>query len=251
MFTRKILFFALAAIFVTGMAFAQSSGNFTYGNTGGEVHCTLNGSNGVISGGATCSQSSDCSSGTCVITPGDQDCAGSLTAGIKTSSGAGNVFVVQPSAVVGLLTNVSLQKNATVNVGTSSAYAGVDFEVKVTGPNGKPVDPIPNFPVTYDARFIQISSNLFDVLGTQCTGTNTIGGVTTAEGCTFSFDESTVSAHSFQWIVPQLQAGVYSIAANWKSSLGNTGISKSLTCVGPVNMTVQQNKVFSFNSINQ
>ncbi len=236
--------------FVTTMAFAQSSGNFSYGNTG-STHCVLNGNNGAITGGATCSQRSVCTSTGCTIVPGDTDCAGTLNAGIKTNSGNGNVFVVEPSAVIGLLTDVTVQKNATINVGTSSAYAGVDFEVKATDPSGNPANTIPNFPITYAARYIQISTSLFDVLGTACTGTTPLpGGVITAAGCYITFNESTVSAHSFQWIVPQLQTGDYSIAANWKASLGNTGISNSLTCVGPVNLTVQQNKVFSFNTIN-
>ncbi len=253
---KKLVAVFVVLIFAATIAAAQSSGNFSYGNTG-TTHCVLNGSNGAISpgnGGVTCAQSSVCDASGCHIVP-DPDptkhCAGSLAAGIKTSSGAGNVFVIQPSAVIGLLTNVSLQKNSTgLNIGTSSAYAGVDFEVIVTDQNNDPVTTIPNYAVTYDARYIQISSNLFDVLGTQCTGTNTIGGVTTAEGCTISFNMSTVSAHSFQWIVPQVQSGTYGIAANWTASLGNTGISNSLTCVGPVNLTVQQNKVFNFNTIN-
>ncbi len=243
MLARKVLFLAVSMLLITSVAVAQSSGNFTYGNTGGEVRCILNGQNGAITGGQICTQYTDCSSGTCIPVPDpDANCVGSLSAGIKTSSGAGNVFVIQPSAVIGLLTNVTVQKNATLSVGTSSAYAGVDFEVTVTDPKGKPAQTIPNFAVTYDARFIQISTNLFDVLGDLCT---------TEEGCFISFDMSTVSAHSFQWIVPQLQTGVYGIATKWTASLGNTGISKSLTCVGPVNLTVQQNKVFSFNTINQ
>jgi hypothetical protein len=246
---KKIATVIAVVAFITTVAFAQSSGNFSYGNTG-STHCVVNSNSGAITGGATCSQSSVCTGTTCTIVPGDTDCAGTLNAGIKTNSGNGNVFVVQPSAVIGLLTDVTVQKNATVNIGTSSAYAGVDFEVKATDPSGNLTNTIPNFPITYAARFVQISTNLFDVLGTQCTGTNTIGGVTTADGCFISFNESTVSAHSFQWIVPELQTGVYGIAANWKASLGNTGISRSLTCVGPVNLTVQQNKVFNFNTIN-
>ena len=47
-----------------------------------------------------------------------------------------------------------------------------------------------------------------------------------------------------------LSSGTYGIAANWKASLGNTGISESLTCVGPVNLTVTQNKIFNFNTVN-
>ncbi len=249
-----MLFLAVGIFLVGSIAFAQSSGNFSYGNTG-DTHCVLSKSNGVISGGAICSSGTDCTANGCTPIPDASGnvCGGTINAGIKTNSGAGNVFVIQPSAVIGLLTDVSLQKNATIDVGTSSAYAGVDFDVQVTGPDGNPVKTIPDFPVTYAARFIQISSNLFTVLGNLCTvvaNPNPVGGVTTAQGCYFTFNESTVSAHSFQWIVPELQTGVYGIAANWKASLGNTGLSEALTCVGPVNMTVQQNKVFSFNTIN-
>jgi len=252
---KRLTVFAVTVLIATlgsGIALAQSSGNFSYGNTG-DTHCVVNSSTGAITGGASCAQSSVCTAAGCTIVPDPnaQDCAGSLAAGIKTNNGSGNVFVIQPSAVIGLLTDVTVQKNATINVGTSSAFAGVDFEVIATDPSGNPAKTIPSFPITYAARFIQISTNLFDVLGTQCTGTNTIGGVTTAAvGCFITFNESTVSAHSFQWLVPELQTGNYAIAANWKASLGNTGISRSLTCVGPVNLTVQQNKVFSFNSIN-
>ncbi|PYV30635.1 MAG: hypothetical protein DMG22_19750 [Acidobacteria bacterium] len=290
----------LAAVLgCTSLALAQSSGNFTYGNTG-TTHCQLNKNNGQITGGTTCSAGTcaadaDCSAigGTCVnidatthlgicatSCSSDADCStgqscttgvctggcsGTLGAAIKTSSGLGNVFVVRPSAVVGLLTDVSLQKNSTIDVGTSSAYAGVDFSVTANGIGGQPTPCVtPNFSVTYAARYIQISSNLFTVLGNLCTvvaNPNQVGGVTTAAGCFFNFSESTVSAHSFDWIVGSpaaagasscaaLSSGTYGITANWQASLGNTGLSESLTCVGPVNLTVQQNKIFHFNSIN-
>jgi len=32
--------------------------------------------------------------------------------------------------------------------------------------------------------------------------------------------------------------------------VAGTGVFESLTCVGPVNVTVQQNKIFSQNSVN-
>ncbi len=292
MFTRKMLFLSIATLLCATVAFAQSSGSFTYGNTGG-THCVLNGNNGAITGGTTCSSGANCTALGCSPIPApsgvacsaDSDCAsglcvngqcasgtcgGSIIAGIKTNSGSGNVFDVRPSAVIGLLTDVAVQKNSTIDIGTSSAYAGVDFTLAVTPPAGAPTPCIsPNFSVTYAARFVQISTNLFSVLGNLCTtvaNPNQVGGVTTAVGCYISFDESTVSAHSFDWIVGYpdanatangnpancgtLSTGTYGIAANWKASLGNAGISEALTCVGPVNMTVQQNKIFSFNTVN-
>ncbi len=291
---KKLSVLFAVGMLTTTLAYAQSSGNFTYGHTGG-LHCELSKANGQITGGAICSSGTDCTDVGCTPIPAvggscttDADCpsnfcdnptgatdagqcanvcAGTINAGIKTSSGNGNVFLIRPSAVIGLLTDVAVQKNKDVLEGTSSAYAGVDFAVKVTPPPGAPQPCVtPNFSVTYAARFIQISTNLFDVLGDLCTGTTTLpGGITSPLGCFITFDESTVSAHSFDWVVGDpgaagsngnesncgsLQSGTYGIAANWTASLGNTGISEALTCVGPVNLTVQQNKIFSFNTVN-
>lgn len=315
-----VLAFAIVLVAAT-MAFAQSSGNFSYGNTGA-THCVLNNDGtGTITGGATCSQTAGascttsvtCTGGTtcfnptggtltgqCVdsssgaactsnancTTPGQScifplpgspgvgggtgvcgvvsngACAGSLQAGIKTNSGNGNVFVVRPSAVIGLLTDVTVAKNASIDIGTSSALAGVDFNVVVTPESGqKQPSVIPSFPITYASRFVQISTNLFTVLGTLCTtvaNPNPVGGITTATGCFISFSESTVSAASFDWIVGApagdgsggLQSGQYGIQVDWSSSLGDFGIASSMTCVGPVNLTVTQDKVFSFNTPN-
>jgi hypothetical protein len=166
---------------------------------------------------------------------------GNAVAGIKTSSGNGNVFVVRPSAVIGLLTDVTVsskQSGSSTGAVSSSALAGVNFQVSVTGPGSPQV--IPNDWVTYDSRYIQISTNLFQALSTQCLAIN--------GGCFLSFSESTVSAHSFDWIVKNLQAGTYTVTTSWKDSLGGSGISQSLACVGPLNMTVQQNKIFQMNT---
>ena len=272
----------LCIVLPAAMSFAQSSGNFSYGNTG-TTHCVLNNGTGEITGGDICSAQSgtactgnaDCllpgqtciiSSGTtgiCGVTQPDQKCSGGLAAGIKTNGGSGNLFVIRPSAVVGLLTDLTVQRNGTINIGTSSAFAGVDFTVTVDSPPGHPANVIPTGAITYASRFVQISTNLFNVLGTMCTivTTNqdpTLGPVTTPVGCFITFNESTVSAHSFDWIAGApapdgsgtLVSGNYKVKVKWDSSLGNTGISRSLTCVGPVNLTVQQNKVFSFNSPN-
>lgn len=223
-------------------AFAQSSGNFSYASTGENfVGCTLS-SGGAISGGFQCQSSCTLNpDGSSSCTAQSGECMGNAVAGIKTSSGNGNVFVVRPSAVVGLLTDVTVsskQQGSSTGGVSSSALAGVDFTVSVTGP-GSPVV-IPNTAVTYDARYVQISTNLFQVLSTQCLA---ISG-----GCFLSFNESTVSAHSFDWIVKNLSSGTYTVTTSWKDTAAGTGISQSLACVGPLNMTVQQNKVFQFNT---
>jgi hypothetical protein len=238
---RKVLLILAAAVLVPALAKGQSSGNFSYSTTGNNfVGCTLS-QNGSISGGFQCQSSCTIdANGVSTCTPQSGQCIGSAVAGIKTSSGNGNLFVVRPSAVVGLLTDVTVsskQSGSSSGAVSSSALAGVNFTVSATGPGTPTV--IPSAPVTYDSRYIQISTNLFQALATQCLA---IDG-----GCSLSFNESTVSAHSFDFLVTNLQSGTYTVTTSWADSLGGTGISQSLACVGPLNMTVQQNKVFQLN----
>jgi hypothetical protein len=244
---RKIFFVLGAISLCTAVAVGQASGNFTYGSNGGSTHCVLQ-QGGNITGGQICQQNCTVQADGSVSCSGNGNgsnlCVGGFGVGIKTSSGAGNVFDIRPSAVVGLLTDVSLQKSSTTDIGTSSALAGVDFSVAVSP---APAAVTPSYPVTYASRFVQISSNLFDVLSTTCT---TVSTTNPSGSCFINFDESTVSAHSFDWIASGLTQGEYAVSVNWSSSLGNTGISNALTCVGPVNLTVTQNKIFHFNQVN-
>lgn len=242
-----MLFVVGAPLLCATMAFAQSSGNFTYGTGGGTTACVMDSNNGNITGGQTCQMSCTIdATGKSTCTNQTGTCIGNAIAGIKTSSGSGNVFVVRPSAVIGLLTDATVssnQKGSSTGAVSSSALAGANFWVTVKPENGQANPTItPNYPVTYDSRYIQISTNLFQALSTQCLAIN--------GGCFITFNQSTVSAHSFDWIVSNLSSGSYGVTVNWADTLGGSGISQSLTCVGPVNMTVQQNKIFSFNSIN-
>ena len=246
---RTTLCLAVAIFLRTTIAVAQSSGNFSYGTSPqSQTGCVL-ASNGNISGGEQCQMSCNIdASGNSTCTAASGTCMDHAVAGIKTSAGAGNIFDVRPSAVIGLLTDVTVsskQSGSSTGAVSSSALAGVDFQVSVEGPTG-PVKVIPSNWVTYDSRYIQISTNLFQALATQCLAIN--------GGCFITFNESTVSAHSFDFLAggpsSPLSSGQHTITTTWKSSLGGSGISQSLTCVGPLNMTVQQNKVFSFNTIN-
>lgn len=220
--TRNLVCVVALCLLVAGAVYGQSSGNFTYSTNANSVTaCTLN-DNGRITGGEQCSMNCTLNpDGTSTCTPISGTCVGHAVAGIKTSSGSGNVFVVRPSAVVGLLTNVTVsskQANA-----SSSALAGANFQVTVEPASGQaPPTVIPSYPITYDSRYVQISTNLFQALSTQCLA---IEG-----GCFISFNESTVSAHSFDWIVSGLQSGNYTVTTTWKDSLGGTGISESLVC---------------------
>jgi hypothetical protein len=238
---RKLLLILAVAVVVPALANAQSSGSYTYNNQGAGLNCVLS-SSGNITGGQICQQS--CTAAGCGAQTGD--CIGSYSAGIKTNSGSGNVFVIRPSMVIGLLTDVTIDKTTQ----TSSALAGVDVNVSVEPASGQAwpeVYPKAGQYITYDSRYIQISSNLFNALTASCVTTSTTPGA----GCFFSFNESTVSAHSFDWIADHLSTGYYTVKSSWKATTAVTGLGKALTCVGPVNLTAQQNKAFSFNTPNE
>src|SRR6266571_864541 len=103
---KKAIGVFLGIVLSAAMSFAQSSGNFSYGNTG-TTHCVLNNGTGEITGGDICSAHSG-TTGICGVTQPDQKCSGGLAAGIKTNGGSGNLFVIRPSAVVGLLTDLTV-----------------------------------------------------------------------------------------------------------------------------------------------
>ena len=215
----------VATIFVIAalnapVGFAQSSGSFNFASL--PMQCVVNSSNGALTGGV---------GGTVT----------SLKTTMKTSSGNGNVFVINPSAVVGLLTNVTISSKQTT--ASTSAQAGVDFQVTVTPLSGQP-DPavIPSAPVTYEDRFIQLSSNLFSAIASQCLANPDGSG-----GCFLSFSQSTLGAHSFNWIVAGLQSGNYGVTVQWTPStlVSDGNYAQAATCVGPVNIIVTQNKIFN------
>jgi hypothetical protein len=211
MSTRKIgaLFSILA--FTATMALAQSSGsfNFSYAQTA----CTD--TSGML--------------GTGVTVP-------ALKTTMKVSSGNGNVLVIRPSAVVGLLTDVTVNsKNS-----TSSSQAGVNFNVTVTPLSGQAAPTVtPNIPVTYEDRYIQISTNLFQAIAAACTTLDP------TNGCYFNFNETTLAAHGFDWVVSGLSSGNYGIEVDWSPYTSATAPNTAQTCVGPVILTAEQAKVFN------
>ena len=110
MFTRKSLFVAVAMFLVASAGFAQSSGNFSYGTSPlNQIGCTLQKS-GQITGGEQCQISCTLdASGNSVCTEASGTCIDHAVAGIKTSSGAGNIFVawlltLPAAAAIGALT---------------------------------------------------------------------------------------------------------------------------------------------------
>lgn len=146
---------------------------------------------------------------------------------VKVSSGSGVALLVTPSLVDGLFGE---NKNA------SSTNVGVQVNLTVTPLSGQaPPTVSPTGPVVYDQRIITISGSLF----------NQLANCTDASPC-LDFQETTFSAHSFNFIVTGLSSGSYQLVLSY----GNTPNASSNveSCVGPGTLTVQQVKNFSFDT---
>ena len=192
-------------------AFAQSSGNSNFSYSGDGTACVD--AAGALNGGGV----------------------SVLKTGLKVSSGNGVAIVVRPSAVTGLLTNVSLKGSQGGGTQTGSAQASVTASVKVTALSGQPAPSVtPSVPITYDDRFLQISTNLFNVLS----------ACTVDVPCFFTLNETTLSAHSFDFLVQNLQSGDYGIEVDFATSGSITTGGTALECVGPVVITATQVKMF-------
>src|SRR5260370_27616579 len=206
----KILSLPLA---VASVALAQSSGNFSA--TGTSASCVI-GAGGAFSGGTMLS---------------------SFTANISTSSGNGVTLDIRPDLVTGLFTDTKID----TTLSTTSADIGIQVCVTVDG-SGAAV--LPASCVTYDQRFQQISSQLFSQLAvctggittTACTTTADCSGLATGTTClnptggllagfcvvppnllcNFDLILSTLSAHSFDFVVPVDNKKPHVVTASWQ-----------------------------------
>ena len=230
--------FAIATS-IAPAVFAQSNGNFSA--SGSSAACAI-GAGGVLSGGIV---------------------ASSFAANISTSNGNGVTLDIRPALVTGLFTDTKID----TSISTASADVGIQVCVKVDGSSAG-ILPAPC--VIYDQRFQQISSQLFSQLsecnlvvsGTACTTSadcptgdscnnptgGTLTGVCTAPNplCNFDLILSTLSAHSFDFVVPVGIGKPHTVTASWSTvGSGVTGNSHVESCVGPGIVTVTQVKVFN------
>jgi hypothetical protein len=237
MLTRNVLFLAMLTLLCTTVAFAQSNGNFSA--TGSGLACTIDSNTGALSGGI----------------PVD-----SFTTNISTSNGNGVTLDIRPALVTGLFTNTKIS----TSVPSATADVGIQVCVSVDGSKLDSTSPVKPAPcVTYDQRFQQVSSQLFSQLS-ECTTTTTCDltatpavtcptnftcSSTTGPGvclnnlCNFDLILSTLSAHSFDFVVPVGIGKPHKIVTSW-STIGNPN-SNAISCVGPGITTVTQTKVFN------
>jgi len=238
---------ASMAVLGSGLAFAQSSGNFS--STAVTPACAIDSGSGVITG-PTCPTPTS-------STPPGSPC-GLMSSTIKTSSGNGVTLKVTPSLVTGLFTNTNLLSTNKNSSGITTATADVGIQVCVTTDSGTVLAPSC---VIYDQRFQQLSTNLFNVVtscalagttpaacctnGPNNTSTCTApADIATCSVCNLQLILSTLSAHSFDFVVP-VAGGTHTLTASWGVfGTASTGATVG-SCVGPGIITVEQVKVFN------
>jgi hypothetical protein len=225
---KRLLTSLMAMSFIVALgasAFAQSSGNFTADIA--ETQCTLATDTGTLGNGLA----------------GDTVLKGT----IKTPNSSQTALLITPSLVTGLFTNTNISGSS--GGGKQSSSATAQIQVQVTLDNN-PVPPATNGnpSVTYDERFQQISTNLF----------NQISECTSSSPCNLDLLLSTLSAHSFNFVAPSVGGGTHTIEVTWTINCYVNGISVACSqssttssaagCVGPGTLTIQQVQNFSQDS---
>ena len=203
-------------------AFAQSSGNYTA--TTSSSQCTINTIPGVtggsLSGGGTL-----------------------LDTYIKTPNSQFTTLVITPSLVTGLFNNTqvttampSSANSAAVRVFVTMDGKAVAPETGGTTPNG----------IIYDQRFQQLSAPVFSQL-MECAMNN---------NCSIDLVESTLSAHSFNFVATNVGGGNHHLVVSWAfQCTDNNGATVPCTdtytantagaCAGPGTFQIVQTKAFS------
>jgi hypothetical protein len=217
------LVIAALALFGSSSAWAQSSGNYTA--TTQSSQCTINtnptsATPGSLSGGGTL-----------------------LDTYIKTPNSQFTTLVITPSIVTGLFNNTqvttampSSANSAAVKVYVTMDGNAVPPETGGMSPNG----------IIYDQRFQQLSAPLFSQL-MECTMNN---------NCSIDLVESTLSAHSFNFVATNVGGGNHHLVVSWAFvCTDNSGATVPCTttylantagaCAGPGTFQIVQTKAFS------
>lgn len=201
---------------------AESSGNFAASIT--TTQCTMNTQPGLPNSGGL-----------------NGNPRTMLDTTIRTPNSQYTTLLITPSLVTGLFTNTAV----TQDMQSSAVSAAV--KVKVTL-DGQPVAPATTGSpsVIYDQRFQQLSTNIFDQIAT-CSVMN---------NCSLDLVQSTLSAHAFNFVAPNVGGGNHNLKVEWTfECTDNTGANVPCTtvytantagaCAGPGSVTVQQVKAFN------
>jgi hypothetical protein len=222
-----ILAIITIALLGSSTASAQSSGNFASAIT--TTQCVVNTVGGTPTSGSL-------SGGSAVTT---------LDTHIKTPNSSFTTLLITPSLVTGLFTNTEI----TQAMQSSAVSAAVKVFVTLDDKPVLPDNPLATYPgngIIYDQRFQQLSTNVFSQLF-ECS----ISG-----NCSMDLVESTLAAHSFNFVAPNVGGGNHHLVVSWLfQCTDNTGADVPCTtvytantagaCAGPGTVTVTQTKAFS------
>jgi len=211
------------AIAAAPFASAQSSGNFASAIT--TTQCEINTVGGTPNAGA--------------LSGGAPHQV--LDTTIKTPNSQFTTLLITPSLVTGLFTNTAV----TQDMQSSAVSAAVKVSVTL---DGNPVAPATTGApsIIYDQRFQQLSTNVFDQILT-CNALN---------NCSIDLVESTLAAHSFNFVAPNVGGGTHELKVQWTfECTDNAGALADCTavytantagaCAGPGSVTVTQTKAFT------
>ena len=216
---------AIAALFAPATTSAQSSGNFTANVQ--KTQCTMNTVPGVGTPGSL----------------NDSQPVNLLTTTIQTPNSKFTTLLIRPSLVTGLFTSTGVDPNQ---------YSGNSAAVKVyVFLDGQPVAPATTSQtgIIYDQRFQQLSMADASTM-TTCAANN---------DCETALVMSTLSAHSFDFVKPDVGGGNHTLQVGWRfQCTDNTGAMVNCStayttntagaCAGPGTVTVTQVKNFSQNT---
>lgn len=203
-------------VFAATPLFAQSSGNFAASIN--IAQCVVNDSTGALTDGMTVT---------------------SLATSIKTPNASSTALVIRPSMVTGLFTKTRITQYDT----DAAAVAGVEVRVLL---DGRVVAPGSGYGkvagaddgwVYYDKRFQQLSTNLFSKI-------DTCGTTAGTPDCFLELVESTLSAHSLDFVAPSVGGGDHTLTVQWRLQPSDANANEK-ACVGPGVLTVEQVKTFS------
>jgi hypothetical protein len=159
---------------------------------------------------------------------------GLLSTTVQTPNSSQTALLIRPSLVTGLYTDTKLS-------GTQTSATSVANVIVYVTLDGNPVAPATtiNPGIIFDSRFQQLNSNLTGAIATLSGGTIT--------NAYLQLILSTLSAHSFDFIAPNVGGGVHTITVSWAVT-GTANNGTWAGCVGPGVIAVEQVKNFSQNS---
>lgn len=205
----------LLALFAAAPVWSQSSGNFAA--TINTTQCTIDNNDGSLVGGITVT---------------------SLTTTIKTPNSSQTALLIRPSFVTGLYTKNKVTFAVTPDTAWASMRVRVCLDDQIVAP-GTPVggscsgNPDSGW-IYYDKRWVQVNQFFLNAIS-GCMG----------PPCNLELIISTLSAHSFDFVAPDVGGGTHTVTVEWSFDDQGDQAGDSAACVGPGVLTVTQVKTFS------